>query len=108
MENELGLLTDEDIYKVMKDEICNDKYIDLQGIGTATKAVTAAKAGAFLPFFIRGKFDISIISFPHLVERFELVTIITFGECVVGMTGFFDVRNLSLRPILVLYTMLHL
>ncbi len=47
MENELGLLTDEDIYKVMKDEICNDKYIDLQGIGTATKAVTAAKAGAW-------------------------------------------------------------
>lgn len=68
----------------------------------------AVLVGAFLPFFIRGKFDISIISFPHLVERFELITIITFGECVVGMTGFFDVRNLSLRPILVLYTMLHL
>ena len=47
MENELGLFTDEDIYKVMKDEICNDKYIDLQGIGTATKAVPAAKAGAW-------------------------------------------------------------
>lgn len=46
-EGELGLLTDEDIYKVMNDKICNDKYIDLQGIGTATKAVTAAKAGAW-------------------------------------------------------------
>ena len=46
-ESELGLLTDEDIYKVVNDEVCNDKYVDLQGIGTATKAVTAAKAGAW-------------------------------------------------------------
>lgn len=46
-ENELGLLTDEDIYKVVNDEICKDKYVDLQGIGAATKAVTAAKAGAW-------------------------------------------------------------
>ena len=41
-ETELGLLTDEDICKVVNDEVCKDKYVDLQGIGTATKAVTAA------------------------------------------------------------------
>lgn len=46
-ETELGLLTDEDICKVVNDEVCEDKYVDLQGIGTATKAVTAAKAGAW-------------------------------------------------------------
>ena len=37
--------------------------------------VAAVLVGAFLPFFVRGRFDISIISFPHLVERFELITI---------------------------------
>lgn len=70
--------------------------------------VAAVLVGAFLPFFIRGKFDISIISFPHLVERFELITIITFGEGVVGMTAFFDVNNFSLRPILVFAVILAL
>ena len=63
--------------------------------------VLAILTGAFLPFFIRGKFHKSIISFPHLRERFELLTIITFGEAVVGMTYFFDVNSFSLIPILV-------
>lgn len=70
--------------------------------------VAAVLVGAFLPFFVRGKFDISVISFPHLVERFELITIITFGEGIVGMTGFFDVNNFSLRPILVFAAILAL
>ena len=68
--------------------------------------VSAVLVGAFLPFFIRGRFDISIISFPHLAERFELITIITFGEGVVGMTDFFDVRNFSMRPVLVFMVIL--
>ena len=63
--------------------------------------VTAVLLGAFLPFFLRGDFDASIISFPHLVERFELLTIVTFGECVVSMTGYFDVLHFTLRPILI-------
>ena len=70
--------------------------------------VVAVLVGAFLPFFVRGKFDISIISFPHLVERFELITIITFGEGIVGMTGFFDVKHFTLRPILVFAVILAL
>ena len=65
--------------------------------------VIAVLCGAFLPFFIRGKFNKNIINFPHLVERFELLTIITFGEAIVGMTHFFDVNNLSLVPILVFF-----
>ena len=63
--------------------------------------VAAVLVGAFLPFFIRGHFNADIISFPHLAERFELITIITFGEGIVGMTQFFDVKNFSLRPVLV-------
>ena len=63
--------------------------------------VVAVLVGAFLPFFIRGHFSADIISFPHLAERFELITIITFGEGIVGMTEFFDVKNFSMRPVLV-------
>ncbi len=63
--------------------------------------VVAVLCGEFLPFFIRGKFNKNIINFPHLVERFELLTIITFGEAIVGMTHFFDVNNLTMIPILV-------
>ncbi|AMD16640.1 hypothetical protein TL18_00450 [Methanobrevibacter sp. YE315] len=62
--------------------------------------VLAVLAGAFLPFFIRGKFNKNIINFPHLVERFELLTIITFGEAVVGLAEFFDVTNFNVVPIL--------
>ena len=63
--------------------------------------VLAVLTGAFLPFFIKGNFDKSIINFPHLVERFELLTIITFGEAIVGLTHFFDVTDFNLVPILV-------
>lgn len=65
--------------------------------------VVAVLCGAFLPFFIKGKFNKNIINFPHLVERFELLTIITFGEAIVGMTHFFDVNNLTLIPIFVFF-----
>ena len=63
--------------------------------------VIAVITGAFLPFFIQGNFDKSIISFPHLTERFELLTIITFGEAIVGMTHFFNVNNFNIIPILI-------
>ncbi len=63
--------------------------------------VIAVLLGAFLPFFLRGNFDHSIISFPHLTERFELLTIITFGEGVVGMTDYFDVEHFTILPILI-------
>ncbi len=62
--------------------------------------VIAVLTGAFLPFFLRGDFEVSIISFPHLVERFELLTIITFGESIVGMTGYFDIEHFTMLPIL--------
>ena len=63
--------------------------------------VIAVITGAFLPFFLKGHFDEGVINFPHLVERFELLTIITFGEAVVGMTYFFDVTSFNISSILV-------
>ena len=63
--------------------------------------VAAVVVGAFLPFFVRGHFDPSIISWPHLVERFELLVLVTFGEGIVGMTGFFDTTRLSVVPLMV-------
>lgn len=50
---------------------------------------------------VRGHFGTSIISWPHLVERFELLIIITFGEGIVGMTGFFATSELTVAPFLV-------
>lgn len=84
--------------------------LSLTDMGTAViwMDVSAVLVGAFLPFFIRGNFDISIISFPHLAERFELITIITFGEGVVGMTEYFDVTHFTLKPILVFAVILSL
>ena len=63
--------------------------------------VAAVLAGAFLPFLLKGKFSEEIIHFPHLCERLELITIITFGECVVGITEYFDINQLSLSAVLV-------
>lgn len=66
----------------------------------------AVLVGAFLPFFIRGNFNKKIINFPHLMERFELITIITFGEGIVGMTEYFNVSHFSLKPLFVFMTLL--
>lgn len=68
--------------------------------------VIAVLVGAFLPFFLKGNFDRCIISFPHLTERFELLTIITFGEAIVGMAHFFDISHFNLIPIMVFFIIL--
>ncbi len=70
--------------------------------------VIAVLGGAFLPFLIRGHFDESIISFPHLAERFELLTIITFGEGIVGMAHFFDIDHFTGLPLLLFVLILSL
>jgi low temperature requirement protein LtrA len=41
-----------------------------------------------------------------LTERFELLTIITFGEAVVGITHFFDISSFTFIPILVFLVIL--
>ncbi|MGT2929092.1 low temperature requirement protein A [Streptococcus dentasini] len=37
------------------------------------------------PFLFSQEVEIGRLNFPHLVERFQLITIITFGETVVGL-----------------------
>lgn len=80
--------------------------------GTSSLVITldaaAVLVAAFLPFLLRGHFDVSIISFPHLGERFEALATIMFGEAVVGMAGFFDPRRLTLEPLLVFAAILAL
>ena len=63
--------------------------------------ILAVILGGILPFIFRKSYDPAIISFPHLTERLELLTIITFGESIVGMTGFFDTESASLVPVII-------
>ena len=49
-------------------------------------------SGAFLPAFLRRKdnaFDTRLVDFHHLTERFELLTIVTFGEMIVSLGTYF-------------------
>ena len=70
--------------------------------------IAAVLTGAFLPFLLRGNFESGVISFPHLAERFELLTIITFGESVVGMTGYFNVYHFDFQAPLAFFVILTL
>lgn len=58
--------------------------------------------GIFGPAVIAPRFtlDLSLISFPHLVERFELITIVTFGEAVVTVAEVFRLVGLGLWSVL--------
>ncbi len=60
--------------------------------------VAAIVLGAFLPFLTPKLYDSKIVNFPHLAERFELFTIITFGEGIVGMTRYFNINEFSSMP----------
>ncbi len=60
--------------------------------------IAAIFTGAFLPFLVPKLYDAEIVSFPHLSERFELLTIITFGEGIVGMTKYFNIHDFSSVP----------
>lgn len=44
--------------------------------------------------------DLSLISFPHLVERFELITIVTFGEAVVTVAEVFRLVGFGVWSVL--------
>ena len=59
--------------------------------------VVAIFWGIFGPAIIAPnyKLDLSYISFPHLAERFELVTIITFGEAIITVANVFELEGLG-------------
>lgn len=58
-------------------------------------------AGAIVPSLVKEGFDPAFVDAGHLVERFELLVILTFGETIVALTELFDVMSFSLVPILV-------
>ncbi len=51
--------------------------------------------GAFFPVFVRRDFEKEIVDFPHLTERFELLTIVTFGEMIVSVGAYFTLESFS-------------
>jgi len=62
--------------------------------------------GAFLPAFIRRNFDTSIVDFPHLTERFELLIILSFGEVVISVGEYFLPGKISLASVAVFVVIL--
>lgn len=54
-----------------------------------------------LPLVFNRRLHSIPLNFPHLVERFTLFVIITFGEMVVGIAEYFTVETLSLSSVLV-------
>jgi low temperature requirement protein LtrA len=63
--------------------------------------VFAVILGIALLLFKHGDYDLKIISLPHLIERLELLTIITFGEGIVAITGFFTVSEISAVSVMI-------
>ena len=60
--------------------------------------LTAVMVGAFLPFFLKGNFEAKIINFSHLRERFELLTIVLFGDSIVAISEFFNIEKFTFLP----------
>ena len=65
-------------------------------------------SGIFLPIVYRVQFDRNITNFGHLKERFELLTILFFGEMIVTITQYFDVRHFSIYPFIAFITIFFL
>lgn len=57
--------------------------------------------GFLLPLVMYPKFSVQNVNFPHLVERLNLIAIITFGETVVNIASYFKGNILSPTSILV-------
>lgn len=57
--------------------------------------------GVVLPIFIRSEASSIPVHFPHLVERFSLLVIITFGEMLIGVAPYFTARTFSGLSVLV-------
>ena len=58
-------------------------------------------SGAFFPIFVRKDFNKEIVDFPHLTERFELLTIVTFGEMIVSAGAYFTLESFGRHSVFV-------
>lgn len=64
--------------------------------------------GIFLPIIYKTKFNNNITNFGHLKERFELLTILFFGEMIVSITQYFDIKHFTIYPFIALITIFSL
>lgn len=73
--------------------------------------IAANISGVFLPIMpiiYRVKFNSSITNFGHLKERFELLTILFFGEMVVTIAQYFSTEHFTIYPFIAFVTIFFL
>ncbi|HFU4025476.1 TPA: low temperature requirement protein A [Streptococcus suis] len=58
-----------------------------------------------ISFLFQGKISHDPINFPHMVERCQLITIITFGETVIAIIKNYPLLDLALEGILLFFAM---
>ncbi len=68
----------------------------------------AVLLGIFLPVIKKANFDTSVVNFPHLLERFQLLVIMTFGEAIVTVAPFFNIQKFSIEPLLLFLILISL
>ncbi|TDM14011.1 low temperature requirement protein A [Macrococcus bovicus] len=63
--------------------------------------ITAILSATLLPMPFRKRIQLSGVNIPHMAERYSLLTIIMFGEAIIGLTEIFDIKHLHFTyPIL--------
>ncbi|WP_424109772.1 low temperature requirement protein A [Rothia mucilaginosa] len=83
----------------------------LQSLGVYLAALFPIYVGVYIfiasvlltfivPIFLITKDEHFQINLPHLIERVSLLVIITFGEMVVGLVGFFTIEDFSIYSVL--------
>ena len=68
--------------------------------------VLAYALQAYSPWFFKDRFLGHTMNFPHLVERTGLITIILFGESIVGLTSVVTGAPSQLTPILIFFNLI--
>ncbi|MGT2718629.1 low temperature requirement protein A [Streptococcus oricebi] len=58
---------------------------------------------AYAPWFVKERFLGATLNFPHLLERCGLITIILFGESIVGLTSIVTASSNPLLPLLIFF-----
>ncbi|WP_238601061.1 low temperature requirement protein A, partial [Streptococcus suis] len=59
----------------------------------------------FISYFFKDKLSHDVMNFPHIVERCQLITIITFGETVIMILKNYPILELPLEGILLFLAM---
>jgi len=70
--------------------------------------IAANISGIFLPIIHRAKFGNNINNFGHFKERFELLTMLFFGEMVVTIAQYFSPEHFTIYPFIAFITIFFL